>query len=147
MNDIIRQKIKGRSLVEQFGRWTVRDNWVEHRRQKPVGYTHTSLARIPKSHTSSRLMQDFIEEMLRRKIRMTPPGQRRDFYIRDYEIWVANGRPTYGHFQNSKRRDKLAEPIKTWQKGKPLYVDFTELHNEMERKMKIRRILYGRTVA
>ena len=133
MDEIVRRRIRGRQLCVPYGRSGVaRANWAEMYKKHPVGYKHSSLARIPKSHFSSRAMQDFIQDMMVRQIARTPAGPQRDFLIRDYEIWLQNGRPT-ANAQDPKA-SKPMELRKTWQDGKPLSADLTDMDDVVARE-------------
>ena len=122
-----------------YGRHGVaKANWAEAYKGHPVGYHHSSLARIPKSHQSSRAMQDFVQETMIRQIANTPAGPQRDFLIRDYELWLQNGRPT-ANPQETKHAKEL-ELRKTWQDGTPLSADFTDMDRAVAEE-RTRRLL------
>ncbi len=142
MDEIVRRRIVARKLCEWLpGGLSRRGEWAVLARGKPPGYKHTQLAQIPRSHYSSKVMQDILEEIMLKKIRREPPGPRRDFLVRDYELWLANGRPTgvaQGPF--GRAPPKSIEPIRTWQKGKPIHDDFYDLGYE-EREKATRKLL------
>lgn len=114
----------------------------------PKGYQDTSLQLIPMDHMSSRWDQDYFDELRRAEIRRTPPGPRRDYLVRSYELWIQNGRPTYGG-RNMPKHDRVL----TWQKGTPLSFDFSkhrtgqlEGQKAPENKALIRRLVRGRSI-
>ncbi len=139
MDEIVRRKLRGRSLSIPFGRRGVAQaNWAELYKKHPVGYKHSSLARIPKSHYSSRAQQDFIQDMMVRQIANTPAGPQRDFLIRDYELWLQNGRPTAN--PQDPKHAKALELRRTWQEGSPISADFTEMDRAIA-EARTRRLL------
>jgi hypothetical protein len=137
MDDIVRRKIRGRQVCVQgpIGRYS--SNWGEAKKGHPVGYKHRSIGRVPKSHRSSRVLQDQIEETMKRQIAAEPAGPQRDFLIRDYEMWVANGKPTA---IDQRMPEKQMEMQKTWQKGKPLSSELEDMDREAA-EMRARRLL------
>ena len=147
--DFVRRRLAGRHVVAPFRGGFVRGlNQAEAMKGHPIGYKHDELARIPKSHVSSRSRQDDIEEIMKAQIRNEPAGPRRDWLIKDLEMWQANGRPVAGSFKKYNPRnkttslDRQAEPVKTWQNGKPLSADFTD-GDALDNARKIRRMLRG----
>jgi len=146
MEEIWRRRIRGRNICAPFqGGRVFALHRVEAVRGFPIGYRHHSFATIPRQHISSKVMQDIIEENMRRQIAREPAGPKRDFLIRDLELWIANGRPTAGNFiaydKKRKRlnRDKEAEPVKTW-RNKPLCADFESL-SKREAAERIKKML------
>lgn len=134
----MRRRIRGRQLVVPFGRNGVaRANWAEAYRGHPVGYRHRTIANIPKSHFSSRMLQDQIQETMLRQIRNCPAGPQRDFLVRDYELWLQNGRPT-ANAQRQQRNEM--ELRRTWQDGKPLSADLSEMDKAIAEE-RARRLL------
>jgi hypothetical protein len=132
---LIRRRLRGRRLVTPVGDGFAFGPWAVAKRGAPAGFRHTSLAAIQEKHVSSRLLQDRIEEDYRVKIRQASAGARRDFMIRDYELWKANGRPTYGNI-----RHKAGEPRRTYQDGKPICDDFAGMLAD-ERHKRIQKLI------
>ena len=102
---------------EMFKQYSWRDIAI------PKGYRHTSLQKVPYAHQSYKPLQDETELNYKRLIADTPPGPRRDYYIRDYEWWLANGRPTYG--SPGTKADKN-EWRRTQGKASGVWQDFIE---------------------
>jgi len=108
----------------------------------PPGFRHTSLARIPKTDWTSRLLQDQIDESMRRQIAHEPPGPRRAFLLRDYELWLANGKPTYyspGKSAHGREGRKEASAVRTWARGKPAFWDFIDDNERKGERQFLRR--------
>jgi len=101
-----------------------------------------SLARIPKTDWTSRLLQDQIDESMRRQIAHEPPGPRRAFLLRDYELWLANGKPTYyspGKSAHGREGRKEASAVRTWARGKPAFWDFIDDNERKGERQFLRR--------
>jgi hypothetical protein len=84
------------------------------------------------------MLQDQIQETMLRQIRSTPAGPQRDFLVRDYELWLQNGRPTANAQQPQNR--KIMELRRTWQDGKPLSADLSEMDKAIAEE-RARRLL------
>ena len=145
VDPILKRRAVARNLNIPFKGRRIGGLWAEASMGHPAGYKHRSLCNIPKSHLSSRIMQDQIDEICRRQIRHCPPGPRRDFLIKDYELWVANGRPIHSSMKghDDKGRvvlDKAAEPVRTWQSGRPISTDFDDVLGR-ERAKRLAKLL------
>ena len=97
----------------------------------PQGYRHDNLQTIPKDHHSYKPMQDLMEEGMLKDIRKEAPGPRKDFLIKDYELWVQNGRSTYGEWDPNNKVQKGIQELKnevrrTRHNSTPIVDDFSE---------------------
>jgi len=150
VNDILRKKVRGRRLAPALNWDGLRGKNAFNELHKvkrvgdmpiPKGYRHTSIATIPERHRSNRLVQDQQEERAVKRIRATPPGPRRDFYIRDLEVWRQQGRPTYMDqtLGNKATPKKHAEMRRTDHDGSPVLRD---IQNDRRLLKKITRERY-----
>lgn len=118
------------SITDLLGRQRYKQHSPE---QSPVapGYKLSEKhQKVPLDHMSYKPMQDFIERKMIEEIRNTEPGKRRDYLMKKYESWVANGRPTYG--MPGKNANKN-EWVKT-NKDSPIWMDEVEGMDPKHRK-------------
>lgn len=87
--------------------------------------------KIPLGHMSYKPMQDELERIKMRNIANALRGPDRDYLIREYEEWVANGRPTYG--SPGKNAD-MNEWRLTQGKGSGVWQDEIEDRDPKQRK-------------
>jgi hypothetical protein len=136
MDSIIRQKIRGRQVCTQANIGRYSGNWCEAKKGHPVGYKHREINRVPKSHKSSSIMQDYLEDGMKRAIAAEPAGPHRDFLERDLDLWQQNGKPTA---QSQNMPAKEMELHRTWSNGTPFCADLTDLdvqaQNERARRL------------
>lgn len=130
VSDIIRKKVTGREVAPSPYPKGIQHSGFDRDKMKsktdkriPVGYKHKELAKIPEKHYNLKQAQDMMEDAIVKEIRSLPPGPRRDFVERDYDLWIANGRPTYGEFDPARYPINKNEVRRAWQEGRPVFMD------------------------
>jgi hypothetical protein len=131
VSDIIKKKLVGREVAPSPYPKGIQHDGFDKAKMKsktdkriPKGFRHKELAKIPIKHYNLKAAQDMFEDAIVKEIRSLPPGPRRDFVERDYDLWIANGRPTYGEFDPAQYKAiNKNEVRRAWQEGKPVFMD------------------------